>query len=112
MEAEHSKEHDKHTNKIALRPSILGLEDIVMSTGEANMFIRDSNYSLYHQPDDLMFDHNNWVIYNVEYKCTNHQRSKAIKQLHETAQVLRTMFRNYDVVNLYVHDDYQIERIS
>lgn len=103
--------HDNHTSKIALRPSIIGLEDIMMSTGEANMF-KSNNYDLYHQPDNLMFDYKNLVIYNVEYKCTNNQRHKAVKQLHETGQVLRTMFRNYDVVNLYIHDDFQIERIS
>ena len=104
--------HEKHTKEIALHPSkSLGLENILMSTAEANMFKPNTN-DLYHQPDNILFDYNNWVIYNVEYKCHDTQKHKAVVQLHETARVLRTMFRNYDIVNLYVHDNYQIEEIQ
>ena len=104
--------HDSHTNEIALHPNKLDLEGkILMSTAEANIF-QPRSYDLFHQPDDLLFDYANHIIYNVEYKCSNKQKHKAIKQLRETAGVLRTMFRNYDVVNLYVHNEYVKEVIE
>lgn len=102
--------HDTYTTKIFNTPSIIGLEDIIMSTDEVNMF-RTNSTSLYHQPDNILFDYKHKVIYNVEYK-TNNSRKKAVQQLHDTSRYLRMMFRSYDVVNLYVHNNFKVERIS
>ena len=106
------KKHDEHTKEMWLHPQkVLGLEDILLSTREANMFKPNTRSDLYHQPDNILFDYKNWKIYNVEYKC-NGNRAKAVQQLRETERVLRNMFRNYDVVNLYVSEDYKIEEIK
>lgn len=102
-------EHDARTTSMWIHPKIIGLENIVGSAKEFNLF--KDNGDLFHQPDNVFFDYNNKIIYNVEYKLTN-QRTKAIKQLQESATYLRRMFRTYNVVNLYVHKNYLIERIS
>jgi len=103
------QEHDARTHSIFLHPKLIGLEDIIMSTDEVNMFKRD--YNLFHQPDNLMFDYEHFRIYNIEYKL-NGNREKAIKQLRETRMYLRRMFRNYDIVNLYIHNNYKVEEIK
>lgn len=102
--------HNEHTKRLWMRPDVIGLEDIIMSTNEVNMF--KDNGDLYHQPDNIFFDYNHYKIYNCEYKGGSCQKTKAIKQLKETAQYLRMMFRNYDIVNLYIHDDYKFEEIK
>jgi len=104
------EQHNAKVTSMWLQPKLIGLEDIVGSVKEFNLFRTDGD--LYRQPDNVMFDYKNKIIYNIEYKLHDHQRLKAIKQLHDSHNVLSKLFRSYDVVNLYIHDDYQIERVS
>lgn len=101
--------HDRHTNTIAYKPGIIGLDGIVLSTAEAHMFNKKGG--LYHEPDGLAFDPSTRTLYNIEYKCGTSGYNKAVVQLLETSKELRKMFPNYDVVNLYVHENYKVERI-
>jgi hypothetical protein len=101
--------HNDAITQIWQKPKIIGLENIVLTAKESNMFHDDGN--LYHQPDGLCFDAENRVIYNVEYKL-NKKRGKAITQLQEQAQWLRRIFPSYEVVNLYVHNNFNVEEIG
>ena len=101
--------HDKHIKKIWESPPIIGLEKIALSSRETRMFYDDR---LYHQSDNLCFDPFAGIIYNIEYKTSNEHKHKAMKQLIEQKKFLKEMFnRKYNVVNLYVHNNYQIEVI-
>lgn len=100
--------HDATTRLIALKPQLIGLDNIVLSTGEVHLF--NKNGSLYHQPDNLMFDPSTRTLYNCEYKCGD-ALSKATHQLYETEEVLRKVFKGYEVVNLYIHGNYKVEEI-
>lgn len=101
--------HDGHTQYMALKPTIIGLENILMSTGEANIFRKD--HDLYHQPDNLFFDPTTKTLYNVEYKSTGN-RSKAKKQLLECEEKLHYLFPEYKIENLYITGNYQIKKIK
>lgn len=104
------KRHNEHTRIISLKPSIIGLSDIVLATGESNIF--EDNH-LYRQPDNLMFDPSTHTLYNVEYKCNNStsRRTHAINQLHCCEKDLKEVFPNWRVVNLYISNDYKVERV-
>ena len=54
--------HNEHTRLISLKPGLIGLSDIILSTNESNLF-KDGH--LYRQPDNLMFDYKNKTIYNI-----------------------------------------------
>lgn len=102
--------HQEHTKEIWLHPKkTLGLEHILLSTHEANIFNRKQD--LYRQPDNILFDYRNHKIYNIEYKLHDGQRNKALKQLSDTRHVLERMFKGYEIISLYIHDNYKIERI-
>lgn len=104
--------HDSHTHFMALHPSSIGLTGIVLSTAEANIFSSNTHkYDLYHQPDGLMFDPTTKQLYNIEYKCGDAQ-NKARVQLKECEEVLRWIFPQYNITNLYVHGDYKIDIIK
>ena len=104
-----NKKHDDVTRRIWHRPKIIGLEDIVLSAREPNM-LRD-NGDIYHQPDNLLFDYKNRIIYDVEYK-TRGGRFKAYRQLKEQLTYLKMLFPDYKIISLYVHDDYKIETVK
>lgn len=94
---------------MSLKPGIIGLSGIILSTAEANLF--DHNGGLYHQPDGLMFDPTTMVLYNIEYKCNDGHPQKARKQLIETSEQLKNLFSNYKVINLHITDDYHIHEV-
>ena len=101
--------HFDVTTRIWHRPSILGLDDIVMSAKEPNLLRPDG--SLYHQPDNILFNPNKRILYNVEYK-SHGGREKALRQLQETHSELAYLFPNYKIIDLYVYDDYKLEEIK
>jgi len=102
--------HDKHTKRISLKPRIIGLENISLSTGEANIFEENQIIS---QPDGLAFDPTTRTIWNIEYKCSNKQGN----QIHGKAQLkareayLREIFKGWEVKNLYISGDYKVMRL-
>lgn len=98
--------HDEHCRQMALKPGIIGLDNIVLSTSESHLFYKGS---LLGEPDGLMFDPTTHTLYNVEYKCHGYN-DKARSQLWKTKNRLKTMFNDWNIVNLYVHDDYRVER--
>lgn len=104
--------HDLHTRMIGIKPHLAGLKDIILSTGEANIFKGDTILS---QPDNLMFDPTTKTLYNIEYKChhTRSQYEHAKYQLQFRNRILQNqVFPNWRVVNLYINDNYKIERIN
>lgn len=106
-----NKNHDEHIRKIALSSKVIGLEGIALSSTETNMF---SKNKLLGQPDDLLFDSNNHIIYNIEYKShhNNNKRHYAKIQLRRANEFLNSIFPSYKTINLYVHDNYRIEEIK
>lgn len=103
--------HDEKTRLLSLRPSIIGLDGIILSTSEANLLTPSG--ALYHQPDGLMFDPSTGILYNIEYKCSDrsNNRHKAKKQLTECEEVLKRVFPSYNIINLYIHDNYELEEV-
>jgi len=106
---ESEENHNEHTRIISLKPRILGLEDIALSTSEVNLFFDGKIVS---QPDNLMFDPRSKTIYNIEYKLHDgqHQRHHAHNQLSKANVLLKRIFEDYGIVNLYVHNDYKYKR--
>lgn len=100
--------HDNATNYMSIKPHIIGLENIILSTAEANIFVPGTE-QLYRQPDGLFFDYIHKKVYNVEYK-TNKNITKARLQLLESGVILKKLFPRFEVINLYVHGDYVVER--
>jgi len=64
------KRHDEHTRLIALHPHKFGIDGVVLSMGESNIFEEKKIIS---QPDNLMFDPTTNTLYNIEYKCNNNK---------------------------------------
>ena len=102
------EEHNEQTRLISLKPELIGIHGIILGTGEANLFRK--NGSLYHQPDNLLFDPTTQTLYNIEYKLHN-QESKAKTQLRECSRMLTGIFPSYDIINLYVSEDFKVKRI-
>ncbi len=100
--------HDEYTRLIQLNPKRIGLENIILSLGEANLFQKERIVS---QPDNLLFDSQTNTLYNVEYKCHDNksQGHHAEYQLRRAESFLKRIFPTYRIVNLYIHDDYKIE---
>lgn len=105
-------QHDEHTRLISLKPEIIGLTGIVLSTGEANL--RNEKGIICRQPDNLCFDPSTKTLYNIEYKCNNTPSTyhHAKVQLHDTKEMLTQIFTDMRIVNLYVSKDYKIEVIN
>ena len=100
--------HDEHTKRIALKPDKIGLTNILLATGEVNLF---SNGKVVSQPDNLLFDPTTKILYNIEYKCKDgkSQSNHAQYQLNKANILLKSIFRDFEIRNLYIHDDYRIE---
>lgn len=100
--------HTEHIERIRRNPKILRLDNIVISTGEAAMFV---DGKLYHEADNLLFDPTTKVLYNVEYKCSNHHKDRAMLQLMEEEEVLHHVFPAYKIISLYAHEDYKVQKV-
>ena len=101
-----SKEEIHHismVNKIKKNPLILNLEDIILSTGETIIFRKDG-LNIQREPDGMMFDPTTHILYNIEYKTRHSQNSyqKAKTQLKTSGEKLQSIFRDWEVKNLYV----------
>lgn len=104
--------HDEHTRLIKFNPEVIGLDGIVLSTGEANL--RNERGVISRQPDNLLFDPSTKTLYNIEYKC-NHtisNRHHALIQLKGSGYMLNKVFNEYRVVNLYVTDNFKVEVVK
>ena len=102
-------DHDERVWVINANPQVVGLDGIVLSAKEPRLFRKD--HTLYHQPDSLCFDPSTHTLYNIEYKASTNHRRRAMKQLTESETTLKRMFGDWNVVNLYVHGDYEVERV-
>lgn len=107
-----NKVHDEHTRLISLKPQIIGLDGVVLSTEEINL--RDDKGRVVSQPDNLLFDPSTQTVYSVEYKChhTNSMYLHAKEQLRRSEYLLKNMFPDWNITKLYVCDDYKIEIIK
>lgn len=103
--------HDDHVRIIGLKPGLIGLSNIVLSCSENNVFNEDR---LFRQPDNLLFNYKTKTIYNIEYKCNNmpSRRNHAIDQLKTSEQKLHNIFYGWRTVNLYISEDYKVEKIN
>lgn len=103
--------HDEHTRLISLKPQLIGLDGIVLSTAEANL--RNSKGVVFSQPDGLAFDSSTHTLYNIEYKCKDNksQYRHAETQLVRASLKLKQIFPDWKITNLYIHDDYKLEVI-
>jgi len=106
-----NKNHNERARLIALKPEMLGLTKIVLATTEVNLFHRGKIIS---QPDNLLFDSSTKILYNIEYKChdNKNQSRRAQYQLNKANLLLKSIFRDFKITNLYIHDDYRIEVIK
>jgi hypothetical protein len=101
-----NKIHDSRCRTIARTPEIIGLDNIVISTGEVYLFGQDRTVGA---PDCLAFDPSTKTLYNIEVKCGDGHRDKAFSQLSRNGEFLQRYFHFWSVVDLYVHGDYQVE---
>ena len=92
--------HNDMTRTIWMRPSLVGLDGIVLSSRESNLIKPDG--SLYGQPDNLCFDPAKKILYQIEYK-TRGNKSHAKFQLTRNASWLRNIFPDYRLVNIYMN---------
>ena len=101
--------HDEHTRIISLKPQIIGLENIVLCTGEANLF--NNKGMMVRQPDNLAFDSSTKTLYNIEYKC----HYSEIRDIHATYQVseckkyLKDIFPEWHIKNILVYDNFKAD---
>lgn len=100
--------HNEHTRLISLKPKLIGLDNIVLSTNEANL--RNNRDVIVRQPDGLMFDPSTHTLYNIEYKCNDTKSNylHAQVQLITSSKRLKTLFPDWHITNLYVHNDYKV----
>lgn len=103
------EEHDQYTSLIYFNPSVLGLDDIMLATGESSIFRKGLVYS---QPDNLLFDPSTQTLYHVEYKT--HNRTKTAKeQINKRHNPLKEIFSvpYINIVGLYVTDNFKVQRV-
>ena len=112
MSMRQERNHDEHTRLISLKPQLIGLDGIVLSTTEAN--IRNNRGTIVRQPDNLLFDPSTKTLYNVEYKShhTKSQYNHAKIQLYTSGKHLKHLFGDWNITNLYITDDYKVEVIK
>lgn len=110
MSREAEMHHKYMVRRMKLKPSLIGLDGIVLSTGESPMF---EHGEIVREPDGLMFDPSTHTLYNLEYKITpsTSARNRAKAQLKDTWYRLAKVFPEWNVKNLYVHDNYSVEEI-
>jgi hypothetical protein len=104
--------HDNHTRLISLKPQLIGLDGIVLSTAEANL--RNNKGVVFSQPDNLMFDPSTKTLYNIEYKThhTNSQSLHAKDQLKRAHLKLKSIFGDWHITDLYITDNYRVEIVK
>ena len=93
------------------KPHLIGLDGVVLSSKESNLL--GKNERITGQPDGLMFDPHTQTLYHIEYKCnhTDGQRLKAMNQLQRDGYRLKSIFPEWDIIQLYVSEQYKVERI-
>ena len=106
-------QNNKHSNMVRmlnLQPRLIGLDGIALSTGESILFKKDR---LVREPDCLMFDPFTHTLYNIEYKCTHSSNNKnhAKHQLNSCSSYLHKIFPKWDIINLYISQNYRVEMI-
>jgi hypothetical protein len=101
--------HDKHIERYKNNPQDLGLENIVLSADEVNIFLPNGD-GLIAQPDNMFIDKYGHLTI-VEYKGGSGRRQRAITQLYNAADVIRKLYR-LDADLLYVHGDDRKEYIK
>ena len=104
--------HTSQVNKIKKIPLIIGLEDIVISTGESIIF-KSNGSSIHREPDGMMFDPSTHILYNIEYKTndTDTAYQKAKLQLRTSGEKLQEIFRDWKVRNLYVSGNFEVREL-
>jgi hypothetical protein len=125
MSNNNKSQHDLSINEAVRNPKLVGLDGIIMSTGEVNLFdekkvpLKNNRiqtfYTIVTQPDAMMFDPSTKTIYHFEKKChdTNIQYNHAKYQLEKRQRIIQEqLFPDWRSVKLYMHDGYEIEKIN
>lgn len=102
------KKHDKRIKALALRPKLIGLENVIASATEVNFFRPDG--TLMRQPD-VVFIQPRGVITIGEYHCTENHRSRAIHQLRDEYGFTEERFSISPELK-YIWSNYMWENIS
>jgi hypothetical protein len=102
--------HDTYTKTISLKPHIIGLTGIVLSTNEANIH---ENGSIISQPDGLAFDPSTKTLYNIEYKCHDNKsrHNHGLYQLNMRHKALTHILPDWRIVDLLITGDYKLEKV-
>jgi len=100
--------HDLFTRTISLKPKIIGLDGIVLSTAESNLFLGPK---IVRQPDNLLFNPATRTIYNLEYKTklSSSSYQHSLVQLDSCRDNLLRVFPDWRIVNLFVYENYKFE---
>jgi hypothetical protein len=103
--------HEAHIRQMWLHPHIIGLDGILLSSKESNLL--DDEEQIIRQPDGLMFDPWTKKLYNIEYKGADsaHNYDHARHQLKHCERLLNNLFPDYTIINLYVSENYRVERV-
>ena len=102
------KKHDKALDNIILKPNMVGIDDVVLSAKEVNLF--DYTGRLIGQPDVLIMDRDrHWHL--IEYQCTSNHRDRALKQLSRGKEHL-FIYGIQNISSYYVFGNYEVENIK
>lgn len=101
--------HDASISFLAKKPSIIGLDGIVLSTAEAHLFNKRGD--MFREPDGLAFDPSTKTLYNIEYKTNNYNPYKAYEQLRSSGHKLKQIFEDWTIRNLYVCENYKVKEL-
>lgn len=109
-EMSNNRVHDSRLETIARTPRIIGVDDILLSTGES--YLLDGVGGVYGSPDNLLFNPLRKILYQVEYKCGENHRDLALSQLGRNREFLQRIFKGWEVRGVYVHGNYESEEVK
>lgn len=103
--------HDGVIRIMSLKPHLIGLENIALSSCASNLF---KGNIIIRQPDNLFFDLTTKTLYNVEYKCNLNKSSRihAVAQLYSCKAKLKNLFPDWHITNLFIYENYKMEIIK
>lgn len=106
--ARKQEQHTKIIDRIAQKPSIVGIDGAVASCIEPRIFDRFGN--VVSNTDILVVDSMDQV-YAIEYKCSVSKLARATQQLSDAHDCLKRLW-GIDAVRIYAHSKINYMRID
>lgn len=97
--------HDRDITALSIRPTKIGLQDIVIAAKEVNIFNTDG--TLRRQPD-LVFIDKYGVVSIAEYQINRTHKERAYHQLEDSTHALQDAF-GITPKTLYIHHGTHVE---